>query len=64
MPDIRPEKGVGLTETVLVTGFGLLLIIIGVAQLIDIFSYTLPATVYVILGVVLLLWGVSLNRRS
>jgi len=64
MLNIRIKKGVGPMETVLLAGFGLLLIINGVAQLTDVLSYTLPATVYIILGVVLLLWGVSPNQRS
>lgn len=64
MADVRPEKGVDLTETVLLMCLGLLLIIYAVARWTDIFTYTLPAIVYLILGIVLSLWGVSLNRRS
>lgn len=51
-------------ETALLTGLGLLLLIYGVAQWTNVFTYTPPAIVYFIAGVVLLLWGVSLNRRS
>ena len=64
MANIRPEKGESLTETVLLTGLGLLLVIYAVARWIDIFTYTPPAIVYFIIGIVLLLWGVSLNQRS
>lgn len=64
MANSKPEKSVSQTETVLLIGLGLLLVIYAVAQWIDIFTYTLPAIVYLILGIVLLLWGVSLNRRS
>jgi uncharacterized membrane protein len=51
-------------ETALLTGLGLLLVIYAVAQWTNVFTYTPPAIVYFIAGVVLLLWGVSLNRRS
>ena len=51
-------------ETALLTGLGLLLLIYDVAQWTNVFTYTPPAIVYFIAGVVLLLWGVSLNRRS
>ena len=64
MADIRPEKSVTLTETVLLIGLSLLLVIYTVARWTDIFTYTPPAIVYIILGIVLSLWGVSLNRRS
>jgi len=51
-------------ETALLTGLGLLLLIYGVAQWTNVLTHTPPAIVYFIAGVVLLLWGVSLNRRS
>jgi uncharacterized membrane protein len=51
-------------ETALLTGLGLLLLIYGAAQWTNAFTYTPPAIVYFIAGVVLLLWGISLNRRS
>ena len=64
MADIRPEKSVSLIKTVLLTGLGLLLVVYVLARWIDIFTYTPPAIGYFILGIVLLLWGVSLSRRS
>ncbi len=51
-------------ETALLTGLGLLLLIYGVVQWTNVFTYTPPAIVYFIAGIVLLLWGISLNRRS
>jgi uncharacterized membrane protein YidH (DUF202 family) len=64
MTNSRSKKGVSRTEAVLLTGLGLLLIIYAVARWTDVFTFTSPAIVYFILGIVLLLWGVSLNRRS
>jgi len=64
MANMRPEKSVSLTEPVLLIGLGLLLVIYAVARWTDIFTYTPPAIVYLMLGIVLLLWGVSLNRHS
>ena len=64
MTNSRPEKGVNRTEIVLLTGYGLLLLIYAVARWTDVFTYTPPAIVYIVLGIVLLLWGVSLNQRS
>jgi len=64
MVNSTPEKNVGLTETVLLIGLGILLIIYAIARSIGIFTYTPPAIIYFILGIVLSLWGVSLNRRS
>lgn len=51
-------------EAALLTGLGLLLLIYGVVQWTNVFTYTPPAIVYFIAGLVLLLWGISLNRRS
>jgi len=64
MADSRPEKGVSLTETVLLIGLGFLLLIYVVARWMALLTYNPPAIVYVVLGIVLLLWGVSLSRRS
>lgn len=64
MVSIDSSNSVSLIEVALLTGLGLLLIIYAVAQRIDIFSHTLPAISYAILGTILLLWGVSLNWRS
>ena len=64
MVNSSTETGTSLAETVLLTGLGLLLVIYGVTRWIDMFTYILPAIVYVMIGIILLLWGVSLNRRS
>ena len=64
MANSKPEKSVSLTETVLLIGLGLLMVIYAVAQLIEIFTYTPPAIVWFILGIVILLWGVSFSLRS
>ena len=64
MANSKSEKSVSLTETVLLIGLGLLMVIYAVAQWIDIFTYTPPAIVYFILGIVILLWGVSFSLRS
>ena len=64
MANSKPEKSVSLTETVLLIGLGLLMVIYAVAQWIDIFTYTPPAIVWFILGIVILLWGVSFSLRS
>jgi len=55
--------GIGLVETILVLCLGVAAIGYGVAQLTNVISYTLPGFVYVLAGVLLALWGVSLVWR-
>ena len=60
---LDPEKNY-LTETFLLIGLGLLLVIYTIARWTDLLTYTPPVIGYFILCVVLSLWVVSLNRRS
>ena len=52
------------TEQALLLGLGFSFFIYGVAQWTDFITYTPPAVVYIIVGIVALLWSVSVIGRS
>lgn len=51
-------------ETALLLGLGLFLFAYGVAQWVNLVTYTPPAVVYFGAAIVAFLWAVSLYRRS
>jgi len=59
----RPDTATGHLETALVLCFGVAAVGYGLARLTDVISYTLPGPVYLLAGVLLMLWGISLVWR-
>jgi hypothetical protein len=52
------------TEQALLLGLGSSFFVYGAAQWMGFVTYTPPAIVYIIVGIITLLWAVSINRRS